>query len=186
MSDPSSDPSSGPVVRERRPDDLPVLCDLLAAQQAESSYPVRWPLPFPVEDFLVRPSELRAWVVEVDSEVLGHVTAASVDDVLAPVFAEATGAAGHHMVSVLFTGAAARGRGLGGLLLDTAVDWIRDRGHVPVLDVVPVHTPALALYRRRGWLEVASWRFPWLAPELPDVALMALPPYPTSRSSTPR
>ncbi|WP_211357211.1 GNAT family N-acetyltransferase [Nocardioides rubriscoriae] len=180
-----SDPLDQPIVRERRPDDLPVLCDLLAAQQAESSYPVRWPLPFPVHDFLVRPGELKAWVVEVDGEVAGHVTAASVDEALAPVFEGATGAHGHHMVSVLFTGAAARGRGLGGLLLDTAVAWIRERGHVPVLDVVPVHAPALALYRSRGWVEVGSWRFPWLAPELPDVALMALPPYP-SRSSTPR
>jgi GNAT superfamily N-acetyltransferase len=172
------------IVRERRPDDLPALCDLLAAQQAASSYPVRWPLPFPVADFLVRPSELRAWVVEVDGEVVGHVTAAAVDDALAPVFAGATGATDHLMVSVLFTAAAARGHGHGGLLLDTAVAWIRERDHVPVLDVVPVHAPALALYRRRGWVEVGSWRFPWLAPELPDVALMALPPYPTRSAST--
>ena len=50
------------VVRERRAEDLPVLVEVLAAQQASSGYPVRWPLPIPVRDVLVRRGEERGQV----------------------------------------------------------------------------------------------------------------------------
>ena len=167
------------VVRERRPADLAVLVELLAEQQAVSSYPVRWPLPFPVEQFLVRSYERRAWVAELDGVVVGHVSVGDPEE-LVPRFAAATGAAGFGMISALFTGLAARGRGVGALLLDTAVEWIRGLGEVPVLDVVPLHEPALRMYQDRGWVEVGTDRFPWMSEEVPDLLLMALPPYPSS------
>jgi GNAT superfamily N-acetyltransferase len=175
------------VVRARQPDDLPVLVGLLGEQQAASSYPIRWPMPFPVERFLVRRTELCAWVAEVDGEVVGHVAVTEVDRDLADAFLTATGTrepADVAMVSVLFTGTAARGLGAGGRLLDTAVAWIRERRRVPVLDVVPTHHLAAAMYARRGWVEVGRTRFAWQADDLPDVVLMALPPYPSSASST--
>ncbi|WP_309649123.1 GNAT family N-acetyltransferase [Nocardioides sp.] len=170
------------VVRERRDTDLARLVELLAEQQAVSSYPVRWPLPFPAEQFLVRRHDRRAWVAELDGAVVGHVSVGDPEE-LVPRFTEATGAAAFGMVSALFTGLAARGRGVGSLLLDTAVAWVRARGEVPVLDVVPVHEPAVRLYRDRGWVEVGSDRFAWMSEDVPDVLLMALPPYPSTDSS---
>lgn len=171
------------VVRDRVPADVPELVTLLTEQQPASSYPIRWPLPFPVEDFLVRPGELRAWVAELDGAVVGHATASVLDEPLARLFAAGTGASEHEMVSVLFTGTTSRGLGAGGLLLDTVVAWIRERGRVPVLDVVPVHDTALAIYLRRGWVEVGRSRFAWLEEHLPDVLLLALPPYPSAPTS---
>ena len=46
-----------PLIRARRDDDLPELARVLAEQQPVTRYPLRWPLPFPVEQFLVRATE---------------------------------------------------------------------------------------------------------------------------------
>lgn len=170
--------TTAPEIRLRTADDVPALVTLLAEQQAASSYPVRWPLPIPVEEFLIRPTELRAWVAVSGGDVVGHVAVASVDGPFAALFEAGTGTDRHDMVSVLFSGLASRGTGIGGRLLDTAVDWIRGRGRVPVLDVIAVHGAALAIYRRRGWVEVGAARMDWLEPGFPDAVLMALPPYP--------
>jgi hypothetical protein len=43
-----------PVVRPRERCDLPTLVRSLGEQQPTSSYPMRWPLPFPVEQFIER------------------------------------------------------------------------------------------------------------------------------------
>lgn len=179
-------------IRRRRRDDLPVLAQLLAEQQAASGYPYRWPLPFPVEQFLVRDYEETAWVAELSGPgtgppvVVGHVMAGTVvGSGLEQTFREATGCADPAIVAVLFVGAAARGQGVGGRLLDTAVGWARERGRVPVLDVLPLHGSARALYRDRGWVEVGRTRFDWLPAGEPDVLLMALPPFP-SPSSVPQ
>lgn len=169
-----------PLVRERRAEDLPELVRLLAAQQPASSYPIRWPLPFPTEQFLVRRQERRAWVADLGGTLVGHVSVGDPED-LTPRFEAATGAAGFGMISALFTGLQARGQGVGALLLETAVAWVRGQGEVPVLDVVPVHEPALRLYRERGWVEVGQDRFAWMSEDVPDVLLMALPPYPSQR-----
>lgn len=171
-------------VRARRAADLPVLADLLAEQQPASRYPFRWPLPVPVEQFLVRDGEEVSWVAELDGALAGHVSvgpASGLGDV-AEVFRAATGCAEPALVSVLFTSTADRGRGVGGALLDVAVGWAQERGRVPVLDVVQRHSSALAVYRHRGWVEVGRSRFPWLPEEEPDVLLMALPPLPAAPS----
>lgn len=173
------------TIRTRRSDDLPTLVRLLGEQQAASHYPIRWPLPVPTEDFLVRATERRAWVAEDDGEVVGHVTAAHVDGELVPLLAAGVGDRPMGMMSVLFTDATRRGRGIGSLLHDTAVAWIREQGEVPVLDVVPVHAPAVALYRRRGWIEVGRSRFLWMPGDLPDVILMALLSAPAPTGQTP-
>jgi len=55
-----------PLVRARRDEDIPVVVKLLTEQQPVSRYPFRWPLPFPVEQFIVRGSEQAAWVCELD------------------------------------------------------------------------------------------------------------------------
>lgn len=170
---------STPSVRLRRDADLPVLAELLAEQQPASGYPMRWPLPFGVASFLVRADEQVAWVCELDGAVVGHVSVCPVPGVGEPgdLFRSATGCADPAVVSVLFTASRVRGTGVGGRLLDTATAWARTHGRVPVLDVVPLHGSALAVYRHRGWQTIGSFRFGWLPEDGPDVLLMALPPY---------
>ncbi|MGB0101147.1 MAG: GNAT family N-acetyltransferase [Nocardioides sp.] len=162
------------MIRERRPEDLPVLAGLLAAQQAATQYPIRWPLPFPVEDFLVRAGEERAWVAELDGRVVGHVGVYSLGGPLRDAFVTGAGREDLAELAVLFVAADAVGAGIGGLLHDTAVDWIRSSGRLPVLDVVPVHDRAVALYERRGWRAIGEVRPVWLAEDFPMLVLMAL------------
>jgi len=154
---------------------VPLLAEVLAEQRAETHYPVMWPLPGPVESFLVRRGELAAWVAELGGRVVGHVAVSDPGDELGPLWAPATGGAPLGEVSVLFVGSAARGSGVGGLLLDTAVAWIRERGLAPVLDVAEVNDRALAVYRHRGWEEVTRTRLSWLPDDAGDLILMALP-----------
>jgi ribosomal protein S18 acetylase RimI-like enzyme len=46
----------------------------------------------------------------------------------------------------------ARGRGVGGALIDTLVDWARSNGNSELLlDVGDDNEPAIALYRRKGF-----------------------------------
>jgi GNAT superfamily N-acetyltransferase len=163
------------TIRARRPTDLPGLVALLAEQQPGSRYPLRWPLPFPVERFLVRSTEERAWVAEVDGVLAGHVAVTTPDGEMADAFARACPGRAVAEVSVLFTGTAARGTGLGGRLLDTAVAAIRSSGRTPALDVVPAHSAAVQVYRHRGWAEVGRVRPAWLPADQPDVLLMVLP-----------
>lgn len=165
------------TIRERRPTDLPVLAELLGEQQPTTSYPQRWPLPFPVEEFLVRPGELAAWVAVDEGAVVGHV---SVTDLtvgrMADEWTRATGrsAEGLAEVSVLFVAGGRAGSGIGGALLETALVDIRGRGLVPMLDVVGEDTSAGHFYRRRGWRTVGTARPPWLPDHRPDLAFMLL------------
>ena len=162
------------VVRDRRDDDLPALAVVLAEQQAISQYPVRWPLPFPVEEFLVRPGEERAWVAELDGRVVGHVAVYELEGDLRDHFVAATGTEDLAELAVLFVAADVIGTGVGGMLHDTAVDWIVSTGRQPVLDVVAVHARAVEVYRHRGWEAVGEVRPVWLAEDFPMLTLMTL------------
>ena len=162
------------TVRPRRTDDLPALTRVLADQQPGSGYPVRWPLPFPVEEFLVRSNEEAAWVAEVAGHVVGHVSVCGVGADVGPAFAAAAGTEDLAELAVLFVAAGQTGRGIGGRLIDTAVAWIRAGGRTPVLDVIPTHERALAVYLRRGWRVVGEIRPDWLTDEQPAMVLMTL------------
>jgi GNAT superfamily N-acetyltransferase len=163
---------TGVIIRPRREQDLPALAEVLADQQALTGYPVRWPLPFPVEQFLVRSTEERSWVAELDGRVVGHASACRPDGELRDLFVAAVGTEEIAELAVLFVATDATGIGIGGRLIDTVVGWIRAAGRLPVLDVVPTHERALEIYRRRGWQVVGETRPDWL-PDLPLV-LMAL------------
>ena len=168
-------------VRPRTEADLPALVEVLAAQREEARYPLRWPLPFPTEDFIRRTSDLEAWVAEVDGRVVGHVAAQAVDDVFSPGDLGLAWSAGHGrpvaelgILGTLFVDPTVRGRGVGRALHDESVGWLRSRGLAPCLDVVPVHAAALVMYERLGWTEVARVRPPWLPDADPDVVAMVL------------
>jgi len=164
-----------PTIRDRRESDLPELARLLAEQQPGSAYPLRWPLPFPVRDFLVRPGELLARVAVDGPRLLGHVSVLPPDDDVGPALRAATGRCDLALVSVLFTAEAARGTGAGSLLLQDATAWIREHRGLPVLDVVATNARPIAFYRRHGWVEVGRARPAWLPAAEPDVLLMAAP-----------
>ncbi|MGL5851923.1 MAG: GNAT family N-acetyltransferase [Phycicoccus sp.] len=167
------------TIRDRTASDVPGLVHLLGDQQAGSGYPIRWPLPFPVEDFLVRPGELGAWVaVHGAGPVVGHVS------VLDPqpgwdtdAWVAATGTSGDHLaaVGVLVVDPALAGRGVGRALLTRAVDRARDLGRTPVLDVAQESARAVDLYRRDGWRVVGEVVPPWLPRDRRPLLLMALP-----------
>lgn len=162
-------------VRRRSPDDVAGLAEILAAQQQFSRYPFRWPLPFPIEQFIVRESEEMAWVAELDGRLTGHVSVGRPRADLADAFDSVTGSADVATVSVLFVDRSAQGTGVGGRLLDTAVAWAREQGRLPVLDVFPSHGAALAVYRHRGWREVGQHHPAWLPEGEEPLLLMTLP-----------
>lgn len=179
---------SEPQIRPRREDDLPALGEALLEQQAASGYPHRDPLPMPPEDFIVRGTELAAWVGEIDGAAVGHVAALSVrepddpsldpgdvDLVRAWMCGHDRPAAGLGEVGVFFTATAARGHGIGSALLDVAVAALRERGLAPCLDVLPTSASAVRLYAATGWVEVGRARPSWLGQDDPDVLAMALP-----------
>lgn len=163
------------TIRARRPSDVPGLVALLGEQQSGSRYPLRWPLPFPAEQFLLRPTEERGWVAVTDGVLAGHVSVTGPAGEMAEAFDRTCPGRDLAEVSVLFTGTAARGTGVGGRLLDTAVAAIRGSGRMPALDVLPLHSEAVAVYRHRGWVEVGRMRPAWLPDGQPDVLLMVLP-----------
>ncbi len=168
------------IVRQRAKADISVLCDVLAGQQPSSRYPLEWPLPFPVEKFIARNREQRAWVAEVDRRTVGHISVVTVDGAdegLARRWSEAAGVGVDALacVAAFFVGLEQQGNGLGGLLLDTAVTWARARGMVPVLDVVQRAGRAVDVYRHRGWRDVGEARPAWLPDGEPPVLLMILP-----------
>lgn len=163
--------------RAREPADLPPLVTLLAAQQARSHYPFRWPLPFPPEQFIARESESRSWVAAVEGTVAGHIAVTEVtDDEFSEVWTAATGRVASDLgcVSAFFVDETRRGLGIGSGLLDRAVALLRSQGRLPVLDVVQRHGGALAMYRHRGWREVGEVRPPWLPDAEPPVVAMVL------------
>lgn len=168
------------IVRARSDTDIPTLCAVLAAQQQDSGYPLRWPLPFPVEEFVARDSEEQAWVAEVDGRPVGHVAIVGIverNDGIARCWTEAAGVGIDELacVSVLFVDRDVQGQGIGGVLLATAVAWARGRGRVPVLDVVQRDGVAAEVYRHSGWQEVGQARPAWLRDAEPPVLLMMLP-----------
>ena len=163
-------------IRPRREEDLQVLEDVLAAQQPSSRYPLRWPLPYPVRDFIVRPDELVALVAVDAGRVVGHVSVTAVmPGELGAAWATGAGRPIDEMacLSVLFVDHTVRGRRIGGALMDAAEGWIFSRGLAAVLDVVTANERPLAVYRHRGWREIGRARPDWLPDTEPPVILMA-------------
>ena len=176
-----------PLVRPRRPDDVPALAQVLLAQQPLTRYPVRNPLPVPVEQFLHADDALAAWTAELGGRPVGHVCRVGLprsipdaDDV-ARTCALAHGCAVEELgwVSTLFVDPGSSGLGIGRALLGTVVTEMRGAGIRPCLEVLPVHSAALALYESEGWREVARLRPDWLVAaagdDAPDVRILVLP-----------
>lgn len=161
------------TVRRREPEDVAAVAELIMRQQPVTRYPFRNPLPFPVEEFVVRRGELAAWVAEVPTDaggtkVVGHVSVLDVTDhPVAPEWSAAAGrpAAELAAVSVLVVDLDEGRRGIGSALMDVCEEHLADLGRTPVLEVVAdAHSRALGLYLKRGW-EVAGEVQPHWLPE---------------------
>ena len=174
------------LIRPRTPDDVATLTQVLWEQQPTSRYPLRNPLPFPVERFLHVDDAVGAWVAEVDGRPVGNVCRTRPPVGFPGADEENDACARAHgctvddlaWVSTLFVGLGTRGLGLGRRLLDTVVDDIRRTGHFPCLEVLAVHPAAMALYESGGWKSVLTTRPGWMSgagDDVPDVQVMVLP-----------
>lgn len=165
-------------IRPRRDADIPRLIGILDRQQAETQYPLRWPWPGDLGQFLRRPSEVEAWVAEIDDRVVGHVALQRVaDDELGEMWAGAHGVPISELlcVSVLFADRRLARRGIGSALLAQATRHAQAAGAALVLDVVAGHHEPLNLYLREGWVEVGRARPDWLPSSDEPVHVMILP-----------
>jgi GNAT superfamily N-acetyltransferase len=166
------------ATRPRRDADIPLLVKILSRQQAETRYPLRWPWPGELAQFLCRPNEVEAWVAEIDDTVVGHVALQSVaSDELGQMWATAHGVPTSELrcISVLFADRRLARRGIGSALLARATQRAQAGGGAPVLDVVAGHHEPLNLYLRRGWIEVGRVRPDWLPASEEPVCVMILP-----------
>lgn len=173
------------TVRPRRATDLPALAEAMARQQPVSRYPVRWPFPYPLADFIARPGELAAWTAEVDGRPVGHVSVHPMPTEVAPDATDLAALwAGAHRrptaelaaLGSFFVALEHQGTGVGRLLHDTAVGWIRASGRGPCLEVFTGSPRAHDFYTRLGWRDIALVRPAWLPDGEPPVAVMWLPP----------
>jgi ribosomal protein S18 acetylase RimI-like enzyme len=173
------------IVRARRPADVPLVGDLIMRQQPQTRYPFRNPLPFPIEEFVVRDGELAAWVAETapdttgaDRTVVGHVSVLDVTrHEIGPSWADAVGRPVEELaaVSVLVVDLGLGRRGIATRLMDACEAHIRDLGRTPVLEVVAdAHSRAVNLYLRRGWRVIGEVRPRWLPEGEGPVKIMAL------------
>ena len=173
------------TVRPRRPVDVPLVGELIMRQQPQTRYPFRNPLPFPIEQFVVRDGELAAWVAETAPHptsdarrLVGHVSVLDVTNhEIGPSWADAVGCPveGLAAVSVLVVDLALGRRGIATRLMDACEAYISDLGRTPVLEVVAdAHSRAVNLYLHRGWRVIGEVRPRWLPPGEGPVMMMAL------------
>ncbi|MER6213106.1 MULTISPECIES: GNAT family N-acetyltransferase [unclassified Streptomyces] len=150
-------------VRRSTGRDLDACVQVLAAVHERDGYPLNW--PDRPGDWLTQPAPLSAWVAELDGRVAGHVRLSRGDDGdIAPGLWSARAGAGRAataVISRLFVAPAARGHGLGALLLARAVQDATDRGLHAVLDVLTSDTAATALYERLGWTLLGTTEQRW-------------------------
>jgi GNAT superfamily N-acetyltransferase len=145
---------------------------MLAAVHRADGYPVNWPVD--PAGWLRTDGELGAWVARLRGRPAGHVVLARADpgDVAPRLAPPGRPTA---VVGRLFVDPAARGHGLGALLLARAAAEARRHGARAVLDVVPSDAAAVALYERAGWEFLGTGRQDWGRGELMDVRCYAAP-----------
>ena len=158
-------------VRERLPQDLPVLLALLQRTHEQEGYPVR--AAAVAADWVAPAHELGGWVALDGDRVVGHVALLPAQGPCLPAWSAGTGRAadGLAVVSRFFTDRTVRGAGTA--LLAHAAQQATAQGRVPVLEV-DLLSPAHAFYLRRGWREAGRAVQQW-GHRTVDVAAMVAP-----------
>jgi GNAT superfamily N-acetyltransferase len=146
------------ILRPRSHADLEACQRLALAVRATDGYP-----PFLPDDdyraFLASPSALGAWVATDGDAIVGHVALhRHASSAVVALAARETGVAADRLgvVARLLVSPATRRGGTGRRLLDHATDAARERGLVPVLDVLPRFRGAVALYEGAGWVRLGE------------------------------
>ncbi|MEU3407152.1 GNAT family N-acetyltransferase [Streptomyces sp. NPDC006670] len=176
----ASPPADSPDrhVRPRTDRDLDACVRVLAGVHACDGYPVNWPAH--PADWLAQPALVSAWVAELDGRVVGHVGLARSDagDAAPGLWSSREGAGSDTaaVISRLFVAPAARGHGIGALLMARAVCEARVRGLHPVLDVLASDTAATALYERLGWELLGTVEQRWSPEQSVTVRCYCAPP----------
>jgi GNAT superfamily N-acetyltransferase len=159
-----------PFVRARSKDDLPACERLARAVHLSDGYPVFLP-DGDFRRFVASPGELAAWIAEQDGEIVGHVALHPMTSLRAIGLVRSKLGLEPSRLGViarLTVASSARGRGVGRLLLEAATAETRQRGLVPILDVVPRHESAVSLFERAGWTQIGKVNF-----DLPDGSTVA-------------
>ncbi|MFD8009345.1 GNAT family N-acetyltransferase [Streptomyces sp. NPDC058955] len=177
------------TVRRRTDDDLDACVRLLREVHEHDGYPVSWP-ERPAA-WITPPTTVGAWVAELGGRPVGHVGLAGPReyDGAPGVWSAATGRGVDQalMVNRLYVSPAARGHGVGALLLAEAVAAAGVLGLQAVLDVAAHDTAATALYERLGWHRMATVTQEWGPHGLVDVHCYSAPrPYPPHPVRHPR
>ncbi|MEC4018164.1 GNAT family N-acetyltransferase [Streptomyces sp. H27-D2] len=177
----TADPDHAPTtrVRPREQADLAACGRLLGEVHAQDGYPRNRPAE--PAGWLSPPALLAAWVAESGGRLVGHVALCRDEgDASARLWAERPGRSGAGperagVVSRLFVSPAARGLGVGGLLMAEVARGASARGLHPVLDVLASDAAAAALYERLNWQRLATVEERWGPGETVTVHCYAAP-----------
>lgn len=150
---------------------------MLGEVHERDGYPVNWPDDPP--GWLSQRSLIDAWVAELDGRVAGHVvlSRSGPGDAAAHLWSHREGVSRERaaVVSRLFVDPAARGRGIGALLMHRVAAEARARRLHPVLDVVVSDHSAAALYERLDWRRLGTVEQRWDADRTVTVHCYAAP-----------
>lgn len=145
------------LIRPRTEADLAACVEALWTTHEASGYPAVWPRD-PVRWLTSSGRDVKAWVAAVDGAVVGHVALGREED--------PTGTATLPLLAItrLFVAPVARGRGVGGALLETAVNFVYANASRPMLTVADTGGAAIRLYERAGWRRIGERRADWAEP----------------------
>ncbi|MFE9443551.1 GNAT family N-acetyltransferase [Streptomyces sp. NPDC006602] len=165
------------VVRPRDASDIDECVRVLAQVHDGDGYPVNWP-ERPGE-WLTEPVQFASWVAELDGRIVGHIalSGSGAGDVAPAQWSSLEGKPieSTAVVSRLFVSPAARGHGIGALLVAEVGREAQKRDLHPVLDVVATDTAAAALYERMGWRLLATVDQQWSPAQTVTVHCYAAP-----------
>jgi ribosomal protein S18 acetylase RimI-like enzyme len=129
------------VIRGARPDDAPAMARLFAAV-AEERDRIGTEPPVDIDE------RAEQFARSADASLVAEAGGRIVGTVNVEVGRFGAGDVG------MLVDAAWRGRGVGSGLLEGAIEWARGRGlHKLCLEVFPTNAPAIALYRKCGFVE---------------------------------
>ncbi|MCM2423896.1 GNAT family N-acetyltransferase [Streptomyces sp. RKAG293] len=164
-------------IRRREASDVDDCVGVLAEVHASDGYPANW--PDRPSEWLMQPSLLAAWVAELDGHVVGHIglSRSGAGDAAPALWSGREGVSVEDtaVISRLFVSPAARGHGIGALLMERAVQDAHQRALHPVLDVLASDTSAAALYERLGWSLLATVDQRWSPTQTVTVHCYAAP-----------
>jgi GNAT superfamily N-acetyltransferase len=140
-------------LRLRQPSDLHRCVAVLAEVHRADHYPLNWPAD--PAGWLTPAGTTHAWVAEIASAVVGHVTVSGTE------------------VGRLFVAPAARRRGVAAGLLDAVRAWAAVQQMALTLEIVdaPRSAPAMDLYERTGWQHTRTTTASWTAADGSPVRL---------------